>query len=294
MLAVGMGRWCVRACGAAWITALVSSGCLDDLPEPLICPPEPVVASGMDGNTCALRLASDVADDVSIYYDCAFQPAYTGCYRPNDTCDCNNGECPEPDALCFPGDDCPAFVEDNYGEDDAVCLRLDPEGLTSDFEGPDGQCLCGCRSCVVQCDGRGAMWALIQAYDQNNIRYGPNTGVIIWDIERDMPGEGRLGIYVRARGTSGFLVGGSMAVYAADTWAALLEAVANNTDPPQRDVVEGILRDWADDFSEELYPKLPSQAYTWSTPERRPKTLVFSPGISGTLLEIDCVFPVVF
>lgn len=289
-----MWRWCARASGAASWVALISSGCLQDLPEPLSCPPEPVVVSGIDNATCAQRLVTDAGNDLSIYYECAFQPAYTGCYRPNDPCDCNKGECPEPDAMCYPEEDCPVLVEQSYGEEDATCLRLHPDDLSNELEGPAGQCLCGCRSCAIQCDGRGAMWSLIQAFDQDMNRYGPAGGIILWDIERDMPDQGRVGFYVRARGTSGFLVGGSIGLYAADTWAAVLEAVAMGIEAPPVDYGEQLLRDWNDDFSEELYPKLRSEAYSWEDAGRRPKMLIIYPGVSGTLLEIDCLFPVVF
>lgn len=261
--APGIAGAAARALAIVGAVAVLSvgTGCLDDLPEPLACPPEPVYP----GDNCVPALNGAAPG--------CFTPAQMACLSgPRESCTCIADECPAPEETCYPDGDCPAPVA-GAADGPATCLRLEPKdfggGLPSEV-----QCLCGCAGCMAVCDGKGPV---LGAFNDGSGSVVP-IGI---EIGAHMPNSGKLGVFMRERGLS----------------ASLL--VVMKGQEPDYEVVTYyyISSPIGTDYTSQVFyddPFLGTSKYTWSKEEDRPTLLAIFPSEdAGNLMEVDCVVPFV-
>lgn len=247
-------------------SAALAAGCLDDLPEPLVCPPEPAYA----GESCAPLL-----EEVGL--GCLLPEQMACLTGPRESCTCIADECPTPEQACYPEGDCPAEVKE-AARGEAECLHLSPKeiggGLPSEF-----QCLCGCAGCLAVCDGRGPVLGVA---NDGSFEVAP----VVIDVAARMPEEGRLGVFMRARGLSG----------------AALAVLKGNEPDYEIAMVYYISSPIGTEYTSQVFyddPFLGTKEYEWTTAADRPTLIALfagegSPGAPQlTLMEIDCVIPFV-
>lgn len=248
------------AVGAVCALGLVVGGCLDDLPEALVCPPEPVYP----GDSCAPALTGAAPG--------CFTPEQMACLSgPRTSCTCIADECPAPEEACYPEGDCP--VEVRSAAEGAACVRLAPR----DFGGglpSESMCLCGCAGCMAVCDGKGPV---LGVQNDGNVMFAP-VGI---DIASSMPDAGSLGVFLRERGVAGSLLvvmKGAAPDYEIATYYFITSPVGT-------------------DFTSQVFyddPFLGTSRYTWTRREDRPTLLaIFASEGGGNLMEVDCVIPFV-
>lgn len=242
------------------VVAGLLPGCLDDLPEPLACPPEPVYP----GDGCVPALTEAAAG--------CFSREQMACLSgPRSSCTCISDECPAPEEVCYPDGDCPAPVRS--AADGATCLRLAP----ADFGGglpSESLCLCGCAGCMAECDGKGPVLGVLS---DGVVPVAP-VGI---DIARHMPDAGSLGVFLRERGV-----------------AASLLVVMKGADPDYEVVTYYFISSpIGTDYTSQVFyddPFLGTSKYTWTRREDRPTLLAIFPSEgAGNLMEVDCVVPFV-
>lgn len=262
--------------GAALI-ALESAACLDDLPSPSVCPTPSVHEAGDCTpifNLTEPNCISDLANAVD-RVECLA--------GPRASCACGADECPATGSACYPEGDCPPEVIEAAGPD-ARCIRFAPEDFGFGIVPDATQCMCGCARCASVCDGQGPVIGVLA--DQN-----PTYAAPAMNLGRHLPDEGRLGLYVRARGVSNLPIG----VYSGDYV----------NDPEHLESRSVYLMTTAlDDFTEQVFfgpdfigNKVP---YAWSDATGKPTTLVLfnqqpEPGQDPilTFYELDCIVPFV-
>ncbi|MEZ4295225.1 MAG: hypothetical protein R3B70_09640 [Polyangiaceae bacterium] len=240
---------------------VLSGGCMADLPEALVCPPEAVYP----GDNCVPAL-EDVQPGC---FDLSQMACLTG---PRTSCTCIADECPAPEEPCFPEGDCPLEVTEAAGGD-ATCVHLAPKdiggGLPSEF-----LCLCGCAGCASVCDGRGPV---LGAYNDGQV----GLAGIAFDVGSYMPSSGRLGVYMRERGLS----------------ASLLIVMIGEPDAYEVASYYFISSPIGTAFTSQIFyddPFLGTSEYRWSKAEDRPRLVLILPAENASsLMEIDCVVPFV-
>jgi hypothetical protein len=155
-------------------------GCLDDLPEPTVCP------APAERPDCL-----DLPEPMQLG---CIAPEELACFAPTCTCDAN--ACPRSSSDCYPSGDCPEAVLRDYP--DAVCKRIRDHAF-GDFGiiDPGGFCSCGCVECLRVCDGRGPVVAVVNDGGRFDAADFP---LPLAAIEELMPDRGTAGVYVRLRG----------------------------------------------------------------------------------------------
>jgi hypothetical protein len=256
---------------AAWLAACLG-GCVEELPEPAECPAPAQVPEG----------------------DCStIEPPLTGCLPPEEhaclagprsSCACGADECPSTPDACYPPGDCPPEV--TAAAPGARCLTIDEEHV-GDFGvlPPGDRCTCGCTRCMSVCDGKGPTFGATIVGDGSLDR----EDVIMPLVRLDdlLPASGRLGFYVRLRGTAGTI----LYVYRGDPFdpgeivelgTGVLSAV------PGRGFTSQVV------YQELVGAGGVPAPLTWDTPEEKPSLMILLPNVntSGPLLvEIDCIVP---
>lgn len=256
--------------------AVLLGGCLDELPEPAECPPPAQLAEG----------------------DCsAIDPPLTGCLPPAEhaclagprsSCACGPDECPDDARGCFPNGDCPPEVVAVAGEG-VRCLRLDDAHVGDLGLLPPGHlCTCGCTRCLSVCDGKGPTVGATIVGD--GVVDAEDVVFPLMRVDDLLPAAGRLGLYLRTRGTAATI----LYAYRGDPGANLegLEQLG-----------AGLLSAGAgagfaghvlwEELVDDLGAPVP---LTWSRAEDKPSLMVILPNVtvSGPLLvELDCVIPFV-
>ena len=280
-----MGAGLVAACGVA--TSLW--GCLEDLPEGATCPTAPVVEGAAFDCLGTIAAAFDAGFMLDQQNLCMVSdPSFSACYRGPSGCECNTegtrdcvvvGE----HEACFPNGDCPLKVREQFP--DARCVSLQPDDIGPSQREPE-QCLCGCEQCMSVCDGRGPVWSQFELIADGG--YADEKGVLYFDIRRHMPSKGRLGIYLRARGTSWGLPG----LPDGPPWLAV--GPADVPPDPEQVPIWVLPRDLDDRFEEVVLPAPADQVYTWSNADTKPGIMgIFAGSNTITLMEIDCIVPFV-
>lgn len=246
--------------------------CLDDLPEPKVCPPAPVNEAGDYTPLFSVTTPGCLSDRPD---GLALQSVLAG---PRESCACADDECPSSASACYPEGDCPPEVIAAAGPD-AKCIRLDPE----DFgfgQSDASQCICGCARCASVCDGRGPVVGML-ATDMTPLTTWPSVS-----LARHLPSRGKIGVYVRARGISNTVV----ALFSGDYPQAL----------QQRSLF--VMTTPLDDFSEQVFYGADfvgnKEPYAWTDEAGKPNVLMFvnSVGAGQSQLayyEVDCVVPFV-
>ena len=259
---------------AGWVSllAFLGGGCLEELPEPLTCPPEAVVRGG----NCVSSLVDPPVG--------CFGPADVTCLAGNvDTCKCTSEACPTPEAACFPEDDCPEIVRDVAGNR-AHCRPLEKASFGVKSFNDQAVCVCGCSDCAAVCDGRGPIAGVSTIVDPGPIA---PAGLIV-HVTEEMPSQGRLGIYARIRGYSAYTLLVGTGSETMPTWHVyyidLVQSDGEFTDKVHFDEAFG-----------------DTGAYRWERAEDKPTLVAVlltgtEPGPTGGtavtgLFEIDCVVP---
>ncbi len=258
-------RIVLRACALVLSGALSGAGCLEDLPEPLTCPPKEVVPTG------------DCLD--------ALRTHTPGCMPAEDlvcltgersSCDCGAGECPAVENVCYPEGDCPPLVTATQAG--ATCAPI-PASDFYDGLSPTPRCLCGCAACASVCDGKGPVVGVFQ---------DPSLEIFaapVADVSASAPDQGAIGLYVRWRGVP-------------NAWVV----VASAGDKQNELVAEQFYllgEELGMGFQEQVLfdqPLLGELAYRWDKPEDKPVAVLFLPlgqtdRPAPSLFEVDCVVP---
>jgi hypothetical protein len=250
----------------ALLAAMSSASCLEDLPEPLVCPPP-----ARNAATDCLPAASN-----PVGMNGCFIEQDLACLRggtPPASCDCASNECPQEGDTCFPPGECPEAVRVAAG-DEASCDRLTGSDIGRGLPG-DTQCLCGCTRCATVCDGYGTIYAT----------FGPEGVAKNFIVAlTDMPDAGQLGIYYRLRGIA------NMVTYVIRGPIEMFDIVGTyGTFEVSGDFVEQILYD---------VPVTSTPPYTWTQAADKPTALVVAPleieqdtGFLAAITEIDCIIP---
>jgi hypothetical protein len=275
------------AVGAALAGAVASaSGCLDDLPEPARCPAVANVEGSVDACIDAITQASMngwMPDPANL---CTHEEEFTACYRGPGGCACNTDEegCRTADdsEACFPSGDCPPRVRDQYPN--ARCVTLSSDDIGPGVQEPE-QCLCGCEFCMSVCDGRGPIWSQLEYWTQAT-GYADPKGTLTFDVRRHVSTKGRLGVYIRARGT---------AVGAMEGIGPPIVGVVPADQPLEDGALLGALPSFLDNgFQEVVVPSAQADLYAWENGDAKPGILLMLGGINTlTLMEIDCIVPFV-
>lgn len=197
---------------------------------------------------------------------------------PRPSCACADDECPTSASDCYPEGDCPREVIEAAGAD-AHCIRVAPEefGLgQSDAQ----QCMCGCARCASVCDGQGPVIGVLSDS-------APMYAYPAIDLSRRLPGAGKVGLYVRARGVSN--VGLVLATGDYDKPETLMSRTVYFMTTPLDDFTEQVF--YGADFIGNKEP------YAWIDDAGKPTTLLLvntTPSGQGTALtfyELDCIIP---
>ena len=238
--------------------SLFADACISDLPAPITCPPK------------EQRAATDCsAIGVASFVGCPDQPPFAQPYAqcltgPRQSCACTGNECPADRSACYPASDCPAAVVAIAGKE-ARCIRLAPEDLA--LGGPN--CVCGCASCASVCDGVGPV--IVARVPQNAGEQAVGV-LLVQTLSHYLPDQGRLGVYIRARGITSQAVevgGGKIAM----PFARPLQMASANAGTFGEQVL--FEKGWPD----------------WTTRAEAPTTLAIVTQPGPTLTEIDCVIP---
>lgn len=252
--------------GAATVVALGAAGCLEDLPQPLQCPPPAQVeASG-----------------------CGFiEPPPDGCFTPDQLscltgpraqCACGGDECSTPSPACFPGEDCPPAVTAVAG-DRVRCGRLGPAAIGGPLPA-EQLCACGCARCMAVCDGIGPVFGATT----NAVADVSDFFVPFLRIAELLPAAGRVGVYLRVRGLANVVV---LLLRGDPSNLETLEAVNGGyllNNPLNESFTEQVLFD---------QPFVGIDAYRWNDEASKPTVVSIMTGTTRTveLFEIDCVVP---
>ncbi|MBX3233301.1 MAG: hypothetical protein KIT84_33435 [Labilithrix sp.] len=164
---------------------VIAPACLGSLPEPLVCPAEARFASV---TACPLQPAPSATSSPPLPSpEGGALPSPSQCslaipclQTQGRTCACTEAEECAGASQCTPPPECPPSVLERVRG--ATCYEV----TTSLPIGPL-TCACGCGSCAAACDG-----------------YGPVIGAraTLSVALPALPGTGRLGFMIRARGTS--------------------------------------------------------------------------------------------
>lgn len=249
-----------RVLTLAAVGALLAA-CFSDLPEATTCPPLPQRVVG----DCLQQLVQS-----NPMPGCLKQPLHECLLGPRSDCSCGASECPESASACFPAPDCPATVRAMVPS--ATCLK---PGMADAAAG----CGCGCARCVAVCDG-----------------YGPSLGAIVppgggpmallnVSLGSALPASGKLGYYVRLRGTA------QMVITVAHGMVPLAQRAA-------------VFSDFQSDTQFREVILAPADGASWSSADMTPTSIVLTaapapqgnpgmpqgPGI--TYVQVDCVLPI--
>ncbi|MBI4701864.1 MAG: hypothetical protein HY744_12050 [Deltaproteobacteria bacterium] len=249
--------------------AAVVAGCFEDLPAPTECPP-PARHVAQD---CTAALEDPPAG-------CLSQERMSCLAGSRSTCTCVVGECPQPEAACYPDGDCPARVVQGVGAA-ARCRRLRPDQFGAGYSS-EQLCLCGCAGCAAVCDGTGPVMGVHATQSH------PAPALLV-DLSGRMPDSGRLGIYLRLRGLASFV----------------LVVVAGTTEPGELAThvrwYYPVLTPLGTSFTEHVIfddDFVGVEAYSWSLPADRPTVIGLMPQgkpdeSALALFELDCILPFV-
>jgi hypothetical protein len=256
-------RSCAAALAMLGLAAPVATGCLDDLPAPLSCPPD----AGYKGSNCVPAL-------IDVVPGCLTLEQMACLSGPRTTCTCIADECPVPEETCYPEGDCPAEVTTSVSGSPS-CLRLAPRDIGAGLPS-ESQCLCGCGGCMAVCDGKGPVLGVTS---DGNVPFAP----LAIDVSSYMPDSGRLGVFVRERGLAGALL-------------AVMKGEPPNYEIGTYYYIESPI---GTAFTSQVFyddPFLGTSDYRWEKAADKPQLLVIF--VQGTadlpvtnLMEIDCVIP---
>jgi hypothetical protein len=255
------------------LSLLLVAGCIDDLDPPKACPPGEQHPAG----DCLGPLMNAKPGCLG-----TLEAKEVACLAgKRSTCDCLPDECPAAPDACYPPGDCPPDVVEAVGPQ-AQCIRLN----ASDFGNGVPQlfqCVCGCAGCAAVCDGKGPVVGVLDD--------GSEHGYPIINIKKYMKKEGRLGLYVRARGLSNVAIGvatGDPKDFTTWNWTGVTYFLTT----PLDSFAEVVF------FDQQFLGGSP--AYSWTSQADEPALVAFASGHPEdggapvpTLYELDCVIPFV-
>lgn len=180
-------------------SVIASVACLKTLAEPTSCP-GPAVFEHCPNAANATTTDASVSDSgmpmpmpmmggqrCELMRDTCLQNTRKPSGADSYDCSCRSDlECTRQSGTCYPTPDCPASVKSAFGQ--TQCLETSADFLIA--TGSSSACACGCASCAATCDGKGPVLAANQT--------------LRFTLPSTVP-QGRLGVMVRARGTTNAL-----------------------------------------------------------------------------------------
>jgi hypothetical protein len=214
-----------RARRFGWVAWLAVTGlglvlaCLPDLPGATLCPPSATsescvgaavgpggaLGNGPGGNgPPSLGGAGPGggpvgAGQVGGVAGACLSSAVLGCVsRQRGGCSCDRArECPSDTRACWPSGDCPPQVRNTVA--DARCFGAPYENVSPGL-GP-AECQCGCAGCAAVCDSIGPVLGAAASLASTDGGLASTPGSLAVSLAGlGLPANGRLGVYVRARG----------------------------------------------------------------------------------------------